>query len=120
MQAASSCRSSRSEVSYKEAVLKNFVTFIGKHLCQSLTQVFYYKFFEIFKSTFFHRTPPVAASVSDKLHLAATSLADLPFSSSCKALNFFQSNLDALPLFSHRKIEFCDVVKLDKNKQTQN
>ena len=42
------------------------------------------------------------------------------FHAVCKALYFFQSNLNVLSLCSHRKIEFCDVVKLDKNQQTQN
>ena len=43
-------RSSRPEVFYKIGVLKNFEKFTGK-------------FCEIFKNTFFHRTPPVATSV---------------------------------------------------------
>ena len=60
------------------------------------------------------------ALLPGNLNLPATSLVDLPFSSSCKALYFFQSNLDVLFLCSHRKIEFCDVVNLDKNQQTQN
>ena len=37
-------------------VLKNFVTFTGKHLCRSL--------FLITLQTFFDRTPPVAASAA--------------------------------------------------------
>ena len=55
-----------------------------------------------------------------KLHLATTSLVDLPYSSSCKALYFSQSNLEEFSLCSYRKIEFCDVVKLDKTQQKQN
>ena len=65
----------------KKGVLENFAKFTGKHLCQSpffnkvaglrpatfkketLVQVFSYEFCEIFKNTFFHRTPSVAASV---------------------------------------------------------
>ena len=49
-----------------------------------------------------------------KLHLAATWLVDLPFLSSCKALYFFQSNLNVPSLCSHLKLEFCDVVKWNK------
>ena len=53
---------------------RNFVKFTGKHLCQSflfnkvagkketLAQVFFFEFYEISKSTFSYRTPPVAAS----------------------------------------------------------
>ena len=61
----------------KKSVLKNFIKFTGKHLCQSLflikfiknfikkevlAHVFFCEFYEIFKNTFFYRT-----------HLAATS-----------------------------------------------
>ena len=49
--------------SVKKDVLENFAKFTGKHLCQSL---FFNKvagkFFEIFKNTFFYRTPSVATS----------------------------------------------------------
>ena len=63
----------------------NFAKFTGKHLCWSiffnkvaglrsatllkkecLAQVFSYKFFEMFKNTFFHRTLSVAASENAK------------------------------------------------------
>ena len=72
-------RSSRPEVFCKKGVLKIYVKFTGKHLCQSpfltnlqasvcnfikteiLTQVFSCEFYKILKSTFY-RTPPVAAS----------------------------------------------------------
>ena len=56
-------------VSCKKGVFQNFAKFAGKHLCQSLffnrvaVLVFSYEFCEIFKNTFFYRTPPVAASV---------------------------------------------------------
>ena len=72
-------RSSRPEVFCKKGALKNFTTFTGKYLCQSLffnkvaglrpatllkrvpgTGVSR-KFCEIFKNTYFCRTPPVAA-----------------------------------------------------------
>ena len=72
-------RSSRPEVFCRKGVLKNFTTFTGKYLCQSLffnkvaglrpatllkrvpgTGVSR-KFCEIFKNTYFCRTPPVAA-----------------------------------------------------------
>ena len=60
-------------------VLKNFTKFTGKHPCRSLffskvawglqfywkettIQVFFSELCEIFKSTLFYRTPPVAAS----------------------------------------------------------
>ena len=59
------------------SVLENFTKFTGKHLCQSLfcnkvgdlrpaketlAHVFSSEFCEIFKNTFFHRTPLVAVS----------------------------------------------------------
>ena len=64
----------------KKDVLKNFAKFLAKHLCQTwntrpqretcnfikketLAQTFSYEFYEITKNTFFHRTPPAAASV---------------------------------------------------------
>ena len=70
-------KSSRSQVFFKIGVLKNFANFTGKHLCWSLllielqawrsketpTQVFSCKICDIFKSTFFYRTPSVAASI---------------------------------------------------------
>ena len=67
-------RSSRPEVFCKKAVLRNLTKFTGKHLFQSLffnkvaglrplAQVFSCEFCQISKSTFLHRTPPVAASV---------------------------------------------------------
>ena len=74
-------RSSRPEMFCKKGVLRNFTKFTGKHLCQSLffnkvadlkpatllkketlAQVFSCEFCKISKSTFFHRTPLVAAS----------------------------------------------------------
>ena len=55
---------------FKIGVLKKFANFIGKHLCLSFeetpTQVFSCKICKIFKNTFFHRTPPVTASVNFK------------------------------------------------------
>ena len=51
-------RSSRPEVFCKKGVLKNFIKFTGKHLAQ----VFSCEFCEIFKSTYYYRTPLVAAS----------------------------------------------------------
>ena len=73
-------RSSHPEVFCKKRALGNFAKFTGKHLCQDLffdkiaglrpstllkkklAQVFSCEFCEIFKNTFFYRTPPVAAS----------------------------------------------------------
>ena len=77
-------RGSRPEVLCTKGVLKNFAKFTGKHLCQILrqilarvlvadlrlatllkktqAQVFSFGFCEMFKSTFFNRTSPVAAS----------------------------------------------------------
>ena len=74
--------------------LKNFAKFTGKHLCQSLffnevsdlglqlflhiqtlAQVFLCEICEIFKNTYFYRTPPVAASV----HLALISELEVNF-----------------------------------------
>ena len=76
----SSVRSSRPEELYKKGVLRNFAKFTGKQLCRSfflnkvadlrpatllkktLAQVFSCEFCEIYKNTFFHKTPLVAAS----------------------------------------------------------
>ena len=66
-------RNSHRRCSVKIDVLKNFVKFIGKHLCQSLyfnevtgdlAQVFSCKFCEIFKNSFFteHRWPTASVS----------------------------------------------------------
>ena len=73
-------KSNRPEVFCEKGVSKNFAKFTGKHLRQSLfliklqawglqlywketlTQVFSCEFCELFNDTFFHRTPPVAAS----------------------------------------------------------
>ena len=71
-------KSSDLRYSKKKGVLQNFVKFTGKHLSRSLflnkvadsnfiknetlTQAFSCEFCEIFKSIFFHRTPPVAVS----------------------------------------------------------
>ena len=67
---------SRSQMFFKIGVFMNFSIFTGKHLCWSLfliklqafkketpAQVFSCEYCEIFKNTFFNRTPPVAASV---------------------------------------------------------
>ena len=63
-------RSSRPEVFFKKSVLRNFKKATGKHLWQSLffkketlAQLFSCKCCEISKSTFFQRTPLVAAFV---------------------------------------------------------
>ena len=76
----SSVRSSRPEELYKKGVLRNFAKFTGKQLCRNfflnkvadlrpatllkktLAQVFSCEFCEIYKNTFFHKTPLVAAS----------------------------------------------------------
>ena len=65
--------SSRLEMFFKTGVPKNFTKFTGKHLCQSLffnkveidtlAQMLSCEFCEIFKNTFFLRTPPVVAFV---------------------------------------------------------
>ena len=65
-------RNSHLDVFLKKLVLKNFAKFTGKHLCLSIffnkkdtmAQVFSGEFCETFKNTFFHGTPPVAASES--------------------------------------------------------
>ena len=70
----------------KKGVLRNFVKFTGKQLCQSLffskvatlkpvtlflkkalAQVFSFEFCEISKNTFLHKPPLVAASVNSSL-----------------------------------------------------
>ena len=51
-------RSSCLEVFCRKSVLRNFAKFIRKHLCHN---VFFNK---VAGQAFFHRTPPVAASVS--------------------------------------------------------
>ena len=77
-------RSSLSQMFSKISALKNFANVIGKHQCWSIfliklqawrsatllkrdsnTGVFLCEICEIFKNTFFYRTPPVAASVKD-------------------------------------------------------
>ena len=59
--------------------IKNLANFTGKHLCWSLflikeiqTQAFPREICKNFKTTFFHRTPPVAASLRIILNEAAT------------------------------------------------
>ena len=53
---------------FKIGVIKNFVIFRGKHLCWSLFLIklqvcnFPVNIAEFFKNSFFHKTPPVAAS----------------------------------------------------------
>ena len=77
--------SSRPEEFRKKAILRKLSKFAGKHLCQSLffnkvadqrlatslkkrlAQGFSCEFCEISKSTFFHRTPLVAASEKKRL-----------------------------------------------------
>ena len=69
-------RSIRPEVFCKKGVLRNFAIFTGKHLCQSLffnkvkketlTQLFFFEFWEISKNTFLYRTSPVAALIALK------------------------------------------------------
>ena len=63
------CRSSRSQMFFKISILKNFAMFTGKHLCWSLflIKLQAFRFFlvniaELLRTTFFYRTPPVAAS----------------------------------------------------------
>ena len=55
-------RNSCPEVFWKKSILRNFAKFTGKHLCQSLDKDISNEFDDIFKNTFFDRTPPVAAS----------------------------------------------------------
>ena len=57
-------RNSRSQMFFKTGVLKNFADFTGKHLCWTPTQAFCCEICEIFKNTYFCRTPPVPASVN--------------------------------------------------------
>ena len=75
-------KSSRPEVFCKKGALRNFTKFTGKHLCQSLffnkvaglrhatllknrlwRRCFPVNFVKILRTTFFHRTTLVAASV---------------------------------------------------------
>ena len=79
-------RSSHQRCSVRKGVLRDFTKFTWKHPSQGLSfnniagpanflknrlwiknetlaQVFFYEFWEISRNTFFHRTPPVAASV---------------------------------------------------------
>ena len=75
----SSFRSSLLELFCKKGVLRNFVKFTGKHLCQSLLfnkiaglrlwhKCFSVKFCKISKNTFSYRTPPVAASLVSAIY----------------------------------------------------
>ena len=50
----STCRNSRTEVSYKKSVLRNFANFTRKHLCQSL----FFNKVPGLRHIFFCRTPP--------------------------------------------------------------
>ena len=61
-------RSSCPELFRKKGVLKNFTKFPRKHChrCQTLAQVFSCEFCEIFKNTYFYRTPLVTASALKK------------------------------------------------------
>ena len=77
-------RTSHQRCSVEIGILKNFPKFTGEHLRQSLfcnkiaglrsatllketlAQAFSYEFCEIFKNTFFHQTPLVAASVANE------------------------------------------------------
>ena len=64
-------RNSHWSCSMKKGVLENLAKFTGKQLCESLffnkvaggtlAQLFSCEFCQIFKNTFFYRTPPVAA-----------------------------------------------------------
>ena len=63
-------RSSRSQMFFKKGILKNFVIFTGKHLCWSLffnkvagLLVFSCEYCEIFKNSFFYRTPLAVTSL---------------------------------------------------------
>ena len=64
-------RSSRSQVFFIIGVLINFANFTGKHLCWSLSllkkrlqhRCFPVKFEKYSRNTFFHRIPPVTASM---------------------------------------------------------
>ena len=63
-------KSSRPETFCKKDALKNLAKFTGKHLCQSLffkketlAQVFFCEFCEIFKNTFFTEYLLATASV---------------------------------------------------------
>ena len=64
-------RSSRPEVFCKKGVLRNSAKFTGKHLCQSLffnkvASPGLAKFAKFLRTSFFHRTPLVAASLPTK------------------------------------------------------
>ena len=64
----------------KNIVLKNFASFLIK-ACnfikkESLAQVFSCEFCEIFKNTYFYRTPPMATTV-DNISIYGKSLNDL-------------------------------------------
>ena len=52
------------EVVIRRCSVKRYTKFTEKHLFQGLPQVFSCELCEIFKNTFFYRTPPVAASIS--------------------------------------------------------
>ena len=58
-----SCRSSRSQMFLKIDVLKNFASFTSFASLPVLESLFNKVAGEVFKNTFFYRTPPVTASV---------------------------------------------------------
>ena len=65
-------RNSRSQMFFKIIFLKNFAIFTGKHLCWSLCLIklqtwgcFPVNIAKFLRTSFFYRTPPVAASLSN-------------------------------------------------------
>ena len=93
-------RSSRPEVFYRKGVPR-VCNFIKK---ETLAQVFSCEFCEISKNTFFHRTPPVAASVN-KLNICQRTI-----SISCfEFITLYQNILhDRLPTVSSDQIKCRD------------
>ena len=116
-------RSSRPNMCCKKGVLRNFIKFTGKHLCQSLffnklaglrpqackfikketlAQVFSCEFYEISKNTFLHTIPPVAAAGSIRLNLS--DLSDW----TCPIIRLNLSDYERLDIITHiHDLEDC-------------
>ena len=103
-------RSSRSQTFFKIGVLKNFANFTGKHLCWSLLliKLFSCEFFELFKSIFFYRTPPVAASVLNRsrstpsIKKAFRKISENSQENICSDIDVFRCILQSFYLLPHR------------------
>ena len=109
----------------KKSVLIKFAKFTGKHLAQ----LFPCEFCEIFKNSFFHRTPPVAASGIGSISRPRSPRNHKAVVDQAIAMNSYQSYFKKLDILSgkqqgaittDRKVyclllyDFCMVVTIFK------